>query len=472
MSKTSVAKSVNVDEGNNKLKFGEKVAVVIPGTLGTFHSQVIQMFLLFFYTDMMGISAAYAAGLFLFIRVFDAVAAPAFGIFIDKVETPWGKYKPWFIGVAVFAAVFGWLTFTDFGLSGSAKLIYATITYFLYSTFKTLEIAPQMAIVPVVTKRLDDRISMNQISYFLMMIAAMVASVAIQPLYKRLGGGNGAKGFSIIMGTVAVITILIAVFQSFKVKERYVVQPKKDEKSLSLKEMLSALLSNKTALIVYGYILGLNLSNGFKSTLAIYYYKYYFHNEGLVAIIGLVGMLPTLVGVAFSGPITKRIGIKSNLIMGSIVSVLSMLALIVIPPTKTGIIMFIVLNVVAGLFSGISTPASGTMMPAAMDYTEWKTGKNLNGFMGSLQGFLQTFSTAISGSIAATALSVIGYVSGAAQQSSATITGIKILMSIVPAIIMLLTLVVIKFDLTEEKQAQITRELAERRKVAEAEAEI
>ncbi|GFZ33125.1 putative glucitol transport protein GutA [Clostridium zeae] len=472
MSTTSVVDSVNVDGNDKKLKFGEKVAVVIPGTLGTFHSQVIQMFLLFFYTDMMGISAAYAAGLFLFIRIFDAIAAPAFGIFIDKMETPWGKYKPWFIGVAIFAAVFGWLTFTDFGLSGNAKLIYATITYFLYSTFKTLEIAPQMAIVPVVTKRIDDRMSMNQISYFLMMIAAMVASVAVQPLYKILGGGNGAKGFSIIMGTVAIITILIGLFQAFKIKERYTVQSKKDEKSFSLKEMLSALLSNKTALIVYGYILGINLSNGFKSTLSIYYYKYYFHNEGLVAIIGLVSMVPTLIGVAFSGPVTKRIGIKNNLVMGSIISVVTTFALIAVPPTKVGLITFIVLYVVAGLFTGISTPAAGTMMPAAMDYTEWKTGKNINGFMGSLQGFLQTFSTAISGSIAAIALSVIGYVSGAAQQSSSTITGIKILMSIVPAIIMLLTLVVIKFDLTEDKQAQITKELAERRKIAEANVEI
>ena len=466
MNTTQAEKTANVNGEDGKLKFGEKVAVVIPGTLGTFHSQVIQIFLLFFYTDIMGISAAYAAGLFLFIRIFDAIAAPAFGIFIDKVNTPWGKYKPWFIGIAIFAAAFGWLTFTDFGLSGNAKLVYATITYFLYSTCKTLEIAPQMAIVPVVTKRIDDRMSMNQISYFLMMIAAVVASVAIQPLYKRLGGGNGAKGFSIIMGTVAVITIIIGVFQALKVKERYVVQPKKEERSLSLIQMLAALLRNKTALIVYAYILGINLSNGFRSTLSIYFYKYYFHNEGLVAIMGMIGMVPTLLGVVLSGRVTKRIGIRNNLVIGSIINVITIAALIVVPPTKAGLIIFIVLSAVGGLFAGIATPASGTMMPAAMDYTEWKTGKNINGFMGSLQGFLQTFSTAISGSIAAVSLSIIGYVSGAAQQSSSTILGIKILMSIVPAVIMLLTLVVLKFDLTEEKQAQITKELAERRENA------
>ncbi len=452
------------EEDQAKLKFSEKLAVVISGTLGTFHSQVIQLFLLFFYTDMLGISPAYAAGLFLVIRVFDAIAAPTFGILIDKIETPWGKYKPWFIGISIFAAIFGWLTFSDFGFSGMGLLIYITITYFLYSTFKTLEIAPQMAIVPVVTKRLDDRISMNQISYFFMMIAAMLASIGVQPLYKKLGGGNGVRGFSIIMGVVAVITILIGIFQVFKVQERYVVPPRKNESDMSFKEMFKVLISNKTALIVYAYILGLNLSNGFRTTLSIYFYKYYFHNEGLVAIMGIIGILPTLIGVAFSGRITKRIGIKNNLIIGSVVTIITTLGFIAVPSSKLGLGVYMMLSVIGGLFTGISTPASGTMMPAAMDYTEWQTGKNLNGLMGSLQGFLQTFSTAISGSVAAASLSIIGYVSGAASQSNNTILGIKMLMSIVPAVILLLTLFVIKFDLTEEKQAQIAKELDERRK--------
>lgn len=81
---------------------------------------------------------------------------------------------------------------------------------------------------------------------------------------------------------------------------------------------------------------------------------------------------------------------------------------------------------------------------------------------GFISGFLQTFATAISGAITAGMLAVIGYQSGV-EQTSGTLLGLKILMSVVPAVAMLFTLSVYWFDLTEDKQAQITKELEERR---------
>jgi GPH family glycoside/pentoside/hexuronide:cation symporter/probable glucitol transport protein GutA len=112
---------------------------------------------------------------------------------------------------------------------------------------------------------------------------------------------------------------------------------------------------------------------------------------------------------------------------------------------------------------GMATPAQGTMMPAAMDYTQWKTGMNINAFMGSISGFIGTVATALAGAIAAGALNFIGYVPGA-EQSSSTILGLRVLMSILPALIIAFRICVIWFDLTEEKQAQISKELEERRK--------
>jgi sugar (glycoside-pentoside-hexuronide) transporter len=449
---------------DRKLKFGEKFAASFNTGTGTFHFQVIQMFLLFFYTDIMKISPAYVAGLFLVTRIFDAFLTPAFGIFIDKVSTPWGKYKPWVIIVGLGLAVTGWLAFTDFGLSADGKVVYATITYVLYSIFMALGQAPGGALTPAMTKRIDDRISLGQMGFFLAMIGAMTASIAVQPLYKALGGGNDAKGFSLIMGAVAVFSILVAIFQQFKIKERYIVQPTKSEKGPSLKEMFAAVFTNKTAIIVYLYVFGLNLASGIKSGASIYYYKYYFGNENLMAIIGLVGLLPTMIGVALSPMVTKRIGIKKNLVIATIVTVIGSAAVIVVPPSSIGVTMFIVLLVIPGIFTGLATPAQGTMMPAAMDYTEWKTKLNVNGFMGSFNGFLQTLATALSGALTAGMLAVFGYVGGAAEQSSETLLGLKLLMSIVPAIISLLMLSVLWFDLTEDKQAKIAKELEERRK--------
>lgn len=155
------------------------------------------------------------------------------------------------------------------------------------------------------------------------------------------------------------------------------------------------------------------------------------------------------------------------MLVNAFVGIISSVLIIACPPTQMGVILYMVLLCAVSLFSGIAQPAQGTMMPAAMDYTEWKTGLNVNSFMGSLSGFLQSLSTAISGAVAAGSLAVIGYVAGAAQQNASTRMGLRVMMGIVPAIILVLTLCVYWFDLTEDKQAQIAKDLKARR-LAEA----
>lgn len=93
MLSTEKVTNVNAVGGDldRKLKFGEKFSATVLDGTATFHLQVVQLFLLFFYTDIMKISPAYVAGMFLGTRILDAVLTPVFGIFIDKVTTPWGS---------------------------------------------------------------------------------------------------------------------------------------------------------------------------------------------------------------------------------------------------------------------------------------------------------------------------------------------------------------------------------------------
>jgi sugar (glycoside-pentoside-hexuronide) transporter len=464
MNITEVANNVNViEDEDRKLKFREKLACGIGGGPSVFHSQMMQVFLLYYYTEVMKINASYVAGLFLISRIIGAILATVFGVFVDKITTPWGKYKPWFLILGIPFAVFGWLTFTDFNLSSGVKLIYATVTYTVYNILASIGQGPGSAVTPAITKRIDERVSIGQIGMFCAMIGAMLVSVTVQPLYKRLGSGNDAKGFSLLMAGIAVITILIAIYQVVTLKERYILVRKNGEKKTTFKRMFFVVFTNKTAVIAYVNAFATSLAYGIRSAIMLHYFKYYFHNEGLMVTSGLVSLFPNLIGVALSSKATKLMGIKTNLIVSVIINIATMAAVIVIPPTSTGAILFLALTTISGLFIGMATPAQGTMMPAAMDYTEWKTGMNINAFMGSIGGFLSTFGTALSGAIAAGSLSLVGYVPGM-EQSGSTILGLKVLMSILPAFIIAFTISVLWFDLSEEKQAQITRELAERRK--------
>lgn len=131
------------------------------------------------------------------------------------------------------------------------------------------------------------------------------------------------------------------------------------------------------------------------------YLKYYFHNENLMVVIGIISLVPSIIGTLLAGPITKRLGIKATMLSSVIMSVLSSAAIMFVPASSASMAIFLVLRAIDGFTMGISTPAQTTMMPAAMDYTEWKTGMNVNGFMGSIQGVMKTIATAIAGALTA-----------------------------------------------------------------------
>ncbi|WP_419872429.1 MFS transporter [Candidatus Pristimantibacillus sp. PTI5] len=464
MASEEVAGKTVVNEGEHpKLKLSEKIALVVGSAPNTFHYQIIQMYLLFFYTDFMKINPAFIAALFLIVRFVDALIAPLFGALLDKISTPWGKYTPWFLILGVPFGISGWLTFTvpEFGETG--KLVYAVVTYMIYSLFASIITIPSSAVIPAVTKRIEERISIAQLGFLFILIGALIVQVGTVPLYKALGGGDDARGFSILMAAAAVITIIISVFQSVRVKERYVLAVNKDQKPPSFKQMIKATFSNKYAVILYVYLFAGSISSGIRSGVQIHFYKYFFNNEGLMAIVGLVVLIPTLVGVAFSQRVIRRFGLRNTVLAGVIVGLVTCPVYLFIPADNAGLMIFIAASVLTSLIGGFASPAQGAMMPAAIDYTEWKSGLNLNAFMSSFNGFIQTFATALSGAIAAGALTVIGYVPGV-EQSEATLFGLKVLVGVLPAVFGAFAISMFWFDLTEKKQAQISKELAERRK--------
>ncbi|RCW76998.1 MFS transporter [Saliterribacillus persicus] len=452
---------------DRRLNVQEKIAAALGGMTGVLHTQMISMFILFYYTDVMQINPGYVAGLLLISRIVGAALIPPFGIVVDKVSTPWGKYVPWFMILGVPIAIFGWLTFTDFNFGPTGTLIYATVTYLIYSILVSIKAAPFNAVPPAITKRVDDRVSLGQYSYFAIMIAAIIVTTVAQPAYKALGGGDDARGFSFLMGLIAIFCILASIYQVRTLKERYVIKPKVEEKNASTKEMFRAVFTDKNAVVVYIYVLAISLATGIRSAIMIHYFKYFFNNESLVVIFGVTSLIPTIIGVMISGKIIKRFGIKPVILACTAVNVITTAAVMVIPATSSGVVIFFTTLALANMFMGLATPAQSTMLPAAMDHTEWKTGISINGFMGSFQGVMQTIAIALSGSLAAVALSMIGYVPGA-EQSNETIFGLKVLMGLIPAVIFLFTASVAWFDITEEKQNQIAKELGERRRKIEA----
>lgn len=432
----------------------------IPG-IGTFYTLMISTWLLFFYTDVLKIDALYVGAMFVLVRVIDAVISPFFGMYIDKQNTRWGKYKPWIAIVMTGTCVGGFFAFNAVDMGQAGNTIYATITYAIFTIFLTMNQGASTGMTTVMTKRQDDRLTIGVGAAVWVMIFAVIASVVALPLINLFGNGNQALGFRGLMLVFLVINMAFIIIIMKVSKERFVTPIDKQEK-ISFIKVFKSLGGNKYALFTIVYIFGLNLFSAVRQAVGIYYYKYYFNDENMLVLVGMITMVPTLVGAFAGAPFAKKIGLRATMLTGVIASIATSIPMYFLPATETGKLIFIILSVIGGLFLGMSQPGQGTMMPAAADYSEWKFKTNSGGFLGSVQGFFQTLSGAIAGGVTAFILAAVNYVPDV-QQSTTTLDGIRFMMTLLPAIAFVFGLVMFGWDMSENKHKEIVEELKLRR---------
>ena len=143
-----------------KVRITEKISYGLGDFACSMFWTLFSMFLLFFYTDVFGISAAAAGTMFLVTRLWDTANDPIMGMIGDRTKTRWGKFRPYLLFIALPFAIIGVLTFSTPDITGSAKLVYAYITYTLMMMVYTAINVPYASLLGVMTKNSDERTSL------------------------------------------------------------------------------------------------------------------------------------------------------------------------------------------------------------------------------------------------------------------------------------------------------------------------
>ncbi|MFA5555407.1 MAG: MFS transporter, partial [Phycisphaerae bacterium] len=170
-----------------KLSIVEKVGYSLGDSAANFIFQAVMMFLMFFYTDILGISGVIAGWIFLATRIFDAVNDPMMGAISDRTKTRWGKFRPWVLWSAVPFGVIGILMFTAPNLTGMQKIIYAFITYNLMMIIYTVNNVPYCALTGVLTGDNIERTGLASYRFIFAMLATLAVQSLSIPLVNYLG---------------------------------------------------------------------------------------------------------------------------------------------------------------------------------------------------------------------------------------------------------------------------------------------
>jgi GPH family glycoside/pentoside/hexuronide:cation symporter len=274
----------------------------------------------------------------------------------------------------------------------------------------------------------------------------------------KLGQGNDARGYQLSMMGLAVICIIALIIAFLTTKERVAPDPKVKS---SMKEDLKDLLHNRPWIILFFTSLIFLIYIGIRSATTMYYFEYYLGRKGLASAFMVTGTISVLLGVLPTKYLSKKFG-KRNLFLGCTVIIILSLAVSFFALPEN-LVMIFASQIIFSLASGPSFPLIWAMLADSADYSEWKTGRRATALAYSAATFAQKTGATLGASFMLILIGSFGYIAHA-QQSAESLMAMRVCMTILPAAIAGIGLLVMCFyNLKDSKLSEIEKELNARR---------
>ena len=443
-----------------RIKLGEKLGYALGDTAANIAWRTLSTFLLVFYTDVFGISAAAAGTLLLITRVTDGVTDVMMGMIADRTNTSKGKFRPWVLWTAFPLGIVLALTFTtpDFGPTG--KLIYAYITYFALTLVYTASNVPYSALMGVMTSDERERTSLSSFRFAGAYFGGILTQGLLIYLVLFLGNGDENLGYQYSIYLLSGVLVLFLLVTYFTTKER--VKPAKKEKKEVIWDDLGDLIKNKpwVILLVVGFLFV--TYNSIKQGITVIYFKRFVDHETLAASYMIVLLVVSMIAALITTPLSNKLGKKNLFIYVMLFSGVTNSLLFLAGPDDLTLIF--ILGALSEFGAGIMPVLFFAMLGDSADYSEWKNGRRATGLVFSAGTFAMKFGGGAAGAITGFVLSGYGYDGMDESTIAGAIPGIKMLMSWVPALITIpAVIVLVIYPLSNVRLEGIANDLATRR---------
>lgn len=435
--------------------FVEKLGYGMAGGANNVVWTGISTFLVYFYTDVVGVAAGLIGTIFLFSRLIDGASDVAMGIALDKTRTRFGKARPWLLWLALPFAVVATALFAVPDASATVQIIYIIITYNIALLVYTAVEIPHGTLGALMTYDQHQRSVLNVAK----MVGAYVAIIAITnitlPIVDFFGGGQAGWVYTFILfGLVAAATYF---FTFWSTKERTdPVGTKQDKDRPTVKASLISLARNKYWFIATLVLLLMYIYNAITAGVAIYYSEYVLGSPALVGLVATALTLATLGGMLIVVPITRRFGKRNTAIVGCLIAVVGSLIIFLVPDSTAVVVIG---QIVRGIGKAAIMGVIFAMLADTMEYGEWKTGIRIEGLIYSGASMGIKVGTGLGSALIGWGLAASGYLGGQEIQSAEAVTMISNLFIWVPTLVSVLMAVLLYFFKLDKQYPQILEEL-------------
>jgi len=402
--------------------------------------QLTVIYLLFFYTDVLKISAISAGMIFLVARIWDAVNDPMMGLVVDHTKSKRGKERVYLLYGSLPLAIATILMFQVPGFSQGGRVAYALVTYILWGMLYTLVNIPYSALTASLTQDPQERTSLSSIRMIFMLIGVIAVSVLVEPIVSSFEAP--ASGYRLVAVIFAGLSFVFFQLCFLSTKTAKAAQ-KPSQASYTMKEVWPILLKNGPLFVIALTSLFGSMASFIRETAAIYFVNYNVGRSDMLPVFLGIVVLSMVVGNLILPRITARFDKKGAYYIGTGIAVAGSVVFHFTPTSNLPLIM------VFAAFSSVGFAMVGTlgwsMVPDTVEYGEYKTGVRTEGIIYSVFSFSQKLATAIAGLLVASVLELTGYVADVPIQSAQTMNGILSTLTIIPIALVVISAVAVHF---------------------------
>jgi len=430
--------------------------------------QTVATYLLFYYTNVFGISPGAAAFMFLVVRLVDVLWDPFVGAFVDKRSPRLGKYRAYLVLGGIPLSGLAALSFWN-GFSG--QLWYAYITYVTLSLCYTLVNVPYGALNASLTRDTDEITKLTSTRMFMANMGGLAVQFGVPATIQHFAPNNdwskpaAAPVWFAVMSVYALVGLVLLVYCYTQTKERVVMDESMGH-TVSYSDLFTEFVRNRPLRILAFFFITAFAMMAVGNSASAYYMQYNVGQAQALKWFNALGSVPAFIFLPLVPAIKRAVGKKRMFYLFLTVAIIGMAMLYVISTVeslKSQLWLIYVAQFVKSTGVIVATGYMWALVPEVISYGEWKTGKRISGVVNALTGIFFKAGFALGGVIPGVVLTMTHFDAAKAEQPASAQQGILWLVVVLPAILLALAMFIIsKYELEDDKIDEINREIEAR----------
>ena len=446
------------DDPNTTLGWAERISYGFGNMGNAVVYGMVSLYLTYFYTDVMGLSASIVGTIFLVSRVFDGVTDLIMGRIVDRTHSKTGKARVWLLRLCVPYAISGVLLFLVPSGTGLLQYIYVAVTYnFANSILFTGVSVPYNSLLSLSTKNANER----GILGIFPMFGSLILSVVVTSLNMGIVNSFASErmGWIAASSTWAVVGLAAHLICYFGTKERVredVAEGPKDD--VGFLAGLASLFKNYYW-VIFTIVALLNwLLTGLVQTSMIYYVEWVLENDSIYGLLYNVQSITQMVFLAVAAIAIVKLGKVNTFRLGMIIEVAGLILRCI---CGKNIPLLLAAGFVIGAGGGFAGAVMTGIVADVLDFGCWKTGVRVVGLGMSTASFAQKVGYGLASAVWGLLIGACGYDGTAAAQTSLALFGINAGFTYLPlACAVLMFVLMIRFPLDKKMQQVRSEEAA------------